>query len=59
MERDAENREGGRNRGRRCERTRRDGTAAKTEALQAGICSKELLKQKDLCWLFKSTSEKP
>lgn len=33
--------------------------AAKTEALQAGICPKELLKQKDLCWLFKNTSEKP
>lgn len=35
------------------------GQAAKTAALQAGIFPKELLKQKDLCWLFKSTSEKP
>ena len=31
---------------------RRMGQAAKTAALQAGTCPKELLKQKDLCWLF-------
>ena len=38
---------------------RRMGQAAETVALQAGTCPKELLKQKDLCWLFKSASQKP